>query len=98
VQFGDLASIPRLYGMALADAQAALSAAGFRPAVGVAVSSTISAGLVVGTQPRSRALRGSTVVIFTSTGAAAPPPAARAPGPPQCAPNDPKCKPRGRRG
>ena len=74
VQFGDLVSIPRVYGMSVGDAIAALTAAGFQPVVGVAVSSGIQAGLVVGTQPSSQAIRGSTVVIYTSTGVAAAPP------------------------
>jgi len=68
VQFGDIVSIPRVYGMTVGEAQATLTEAGFKTEVGVAVSSGISAGLVVGTQPKSRALRGSTVVMFTSTG------------------------------
>jgi membrane peptidoglycan carboxypeptidase len=84
VQFGDLVSIPRVYGLAVADAIAALTGAGFQPVVGVAVGSSIQAGLVVGTQPASQALRGSTVTIFTSTGVAAPPP------PPTAAPGAPK--------
>jgi membrane peptidoglycan carboxypeptidase len=81
VQFGDLISIPRVYGLAVADAMAALTGAGFQPVVGVAVASPIQAGLVVGTQPASRAPRGSAVTIFTSTGVAAPPTAA--PGAPK---------------
>ena len=70
VQFGDLVSVPRVYGMSVSEAQAALTAAGFQPVVGVAVSSGLQAGIVVGTQPppQSRALRGSTVTIYTSTG------------------------------
>ena len=84
VQFGALVPIPRVYGMPVGDAQAALSAAGFNPVVGVAVSSSITAGLVVGTQPKSRAPTGSTVVMFTSTGVAPPPPppTSAVPGPP----------------
>jgi membrane peptidoglycan carboxypeptidase len=78
VQFGDMVSIPRVYGMPVAAAQAALVAAGFQPVVGIAVSSGIPAGLVVGTQPSSRAARGSTVTLYTSTGAAAAPPSPNA--------------------
>jgi len=74
VQFGDIVSIPRVYGMSVGDAMAAITAAGFQPVVGIAVSSGIQAGLVVGTQPSSRAIRGSTVTLYTSTGAAAAPP------------------------
>jgi len=72
VQFGDLVSIPRVYGMSVATAQAALTAAGFQAVVGAPVASSIQAGLVVGTQPSSRAIRGSTVTIYTSTGVAQP--------------------------
>lgn len=76
VQLGDIVSIPSVYGMSVDEARTTLTGAGFRPVVGIAVSSSTPAGLAVGTQPRSRALRGSTVVIFTSTGVvAAPPPA-----------------------
>ena len=98
VQFGDLVSVPRVYGMSVAEAKSTLSAAGFKPVVGVAVSSTISAGLVVGTQPKTRALRGSTVVMYTSTGSApAPPPSATPVTLPKCGPGVPKpCVKRGR--
>jgi len=73
VVFGDLISIPSLYGLSVADAKAALIAAGFKPVVGRAVASSIPKGLVVGTSPSSRALRDSTVVIYTSTGVVAAP-------------------------
>ena len=74
VQFGDMVSIPSVTGLPLGDAMAAVSAAGFQPVVGNAVDSSIAVGLVVGTQPSYRALRGSTVVVYTSTGVAPPPP------------------------
>ena len=74
VQFGDIVSIPRVYGMPVSAALAALTAAGFQPVVGIAVSSNIQTGLVVGTQPSSRAPRGSTVTLYTSTGVAKPAP------------------------
>ncbi len=80
VQFGDIVSIPRVYGMTVAEAQATLEAAGFKSVVGIAVSSGISAGLVVGTQPKSRAARGTTVTMYTSTGIE-PPPSPPAPEP-----------------
>jgi len=68
VQYGDLVPIPGVAGMSVRNAKAALASAGFRPVVGSAVHSSIPVGLVVGTQPSYRALRGSTVVIFTSSG------------------------------
>jgi len=74
VQFGDMVSIPSVTGLSLGEAMAALSSAGFRPVVGNAVASSIPVGLVVFTQPAFRALRGTAVTIFTSTGVAAAPP------------------------
>jgi membrane peptidoglycan carboxypeptidase len=74
VQFGDFASIPSVAGMSLEDAMAALTAAGFKPAVGAAVNSSIPVGMALRTQPDSRALRGSKVMIVISTGYLPPPP------------------------
>ena len=82
VQFGDIVSIPRVYGMPVSAALAALTAAGFQPVVGIAVASSIQTGLVVGTQPSSRAPRGSTVTLYTSTGVSQAPPAPK-PTPPK---------------
>lgn len=81
VLYGDLVSVPSVTGLSLGDAMAAVSAAGFQPVVGNAVDSSIGAGLVVGTQPSYRALRGSTVVVYTSTGSAPPPPTTAPPTP-----------------
>ena len=81
VQFGDLVSIPSVTGLSLGDAMAAVASAGFQPVVGNAVNSSIAVGLVVGTQPSYRALRGSTVVVYTSTGVAPPPPTTAPPTP-----------------
>ncbi len=103
VQYGDIVPVPRVYGMSVAEAQATLTAAGFKPVVGIAVSSGISAGLVVGTQPKFRAPRGTTVVMYTSTGsepvAPAPPPTTKpaATKLPKCGPGVPEpCIKRGR--
>ena len=74
VLHGNLVSIPSVTGLSLGEAMAALSSAGFRPVVGKAVASSIPVGLVVFTQPAFRALRGTAVTIFTSTGVAAAPP------------------------
>ena len=73
VLYGDMVSIPSVTGLSLGDAMAAVAAAGFQPVVGNAVGSSIPVGLVVGTQPSYRALRGSTVVVYTSTGVAPTP-------------------------
>jgi len=81
VLHGDLVSIPSVTGLSLGDAMAAVASAGFQPVVGNAVNSSIAVGLVVGTQPAYRALRGSAVTIFTSTGVAPPPPTTAPPTP-----------------
>ena len=96
MQFGDIISIPSVVGMSVSQAQAALTAAGFVPVVGSAVDSSIPADLVVSTQPSSRALRGSQVVIYPSTGSVPPPPVVTPSQTPTstptstCEPGDPK--------
>jgi len=82
---GDIVSIPSVTGLALGDAMAALASAGFSPVVGNAVDSSIPVGLVVGTQPAYRALRGSSVTVYTSTGVP-PPPTPTTTAPPTPAP------------
>ena len=74
VESGDIVSIPGVAGMTVDDAKAALTAAGFKPVIGNTVDSTIPVGRAVGTQPDSQALRGTSVVIMTSTGHVPPPP------------------------
>jgi membrane peptidoglycan carboxypeptidase len=74
VQSGDVVQIPNVAGMTVASAAASLAAAGFKPVVGSATSSSVPVGQVAGTQPASQALRGTTVVILTSAGMPAPPP------------------------
>ena len=71
---GDMVSVPNVAGMSLGDAMGALSSAGFEPVVGNAVNSGIPVGLAVFTQPAYRALRGSSIVVYTSSGAPPPPP------------------------
>jgi len=87
---GDMVSIPSVVGLSLGDAMAALSSAGFEPVVGNAVASSIPVGRVVGTQPAYRALRGSSVVVLTSTGVPKPTPTAK--------PTEPTPKPTKTRG
>jgi membrane carboxypeptidase/penicillin-binding protein len=74
VQSGDVVQIPNVAGMTVASATAALTAAGFKPVVGSATSSSVPLGQVAGTQPASQALRGTAVVILTSAGMPVPPP------------------------
>jgi membrane peptidoglycan carboxypeptidase len=103
VQSGDLVSIPDVAGMTVSDAMAALTAVGFKAQVGPAVSSGIIQGRAVDTQPAAQAIRGSTVVILTSTGQVPPAPAPAKP--PAAAPNAapspvvtlPRCRPGGPR-
>jgi len=81
---------------------AAVASAEFTPVVGGAVSSSYAAGRVVGTLPKSKALRGTTVVILTSAGVVRPipTPAASTPvNPPPGAGRGklPKCTPGGPR-
>jgi len=90
---GDLVSIPSVTGLSLGEAMAALSSAGFTPVVGKAVASSIPVGLVVGTQPAFRALRGNAVTVFTSAGVAPTP--TTAPTAPTPKPTKPT-KPHGR--
>ena len=81
VQSGDIVSIPDVTGMTVADAKAALTLAEFKPVVGSEVNSNIRKGRAVYTDPGSKALRGSTVVIMTSSGYVPPPPAKPKPKP-----------------
>jgi membrane peptidoglycan carboxypeptidase len=98
VQSGDLVPIPGIAGMSVADAAAALSAATFKPVVGIAIASGYPVGKVVGTQPTGQALRGTTVVILPSAGTpatkASPPPNNTGPNPrgrlPKCRPGGPR--------
>jgi membrane peptidoglycan carboxypeptidase len=82
IQVGDFVSIPDVAGMTMTDAKAALSAAEFKPEVGRDTNSDIPQGRAVFTQPDSRALRGSTVLIRPSTGYVPPPPRRQVKTPP----------------
>ena len=79
---GDLVSVPHVYGMSLGQARSVLSSVGFRPVATYPVSSSLPMGLVVGTQPSYRALRGSSLTIYTSSGTA-PKPSTTTPKPPK---------------
>ena len=92
VKVGDFVSIPDVSGMTMADATDALRAAEFRPVIGDETNSGIPQGRAVFTEPDSRALRGSEVVIRPSTGFVPPPPEVRAP-PPAVKPPPPAVKP-----
>jgi membrane peptidoglycan carboxypeptidase len=98
VQSGEMVPIPNVAGMNMNDAKSALTAAGFTPSVGQAVSSSYSVGTVISTQPTQTARRGSQVQMVVSSGNAQPPPVA---SPTNTAQNPganlPKCRPGGPR-
>ncbi|MEP7368041.1 MAG: penicillin-binding protein [Dermatophilaceae bacterium] len=94
VQSGDLVAVPSVAGLSVQSARATLRSAGFQPVYGYAVHSRMPVGLVVGTQPAYRARRGSTVVIFTSSGSrAAPAQTAPPPSKPTASPPGPSPDP-----
>ena len=86
VQSGNIVPIPSVAGMTVSQAMAALSAAQFNPVIGAAVASSYPVGQVVGTQPTTQALLGSTITIQTSAGMPPPPTSA----PPTTTPPTPK--------
>lgn len=73
---GDIISIPSVSGMSVEEATKVLEKAGFKAQVAGRTYSTLSSGTVVYTDPSGRAVRGSTVGLYTSLGyVPAPPPA-----------------------
>jgi beta-lactam-binding protein with PASTA domain len=98
VQSGEMVPIPNVSGMNVYDARSALTAAGFTPSVGKAVSSSYSVGTVIRTQPTQMAHRGSQVEMVVSSGYVRPKPVA---SPRNTAQNPlaklPKCRPGGPR-
>ena len=71
--------IPSVIGMSIDSAAAALREAGFRWDVGSSINSGYAQGLVAGTSPSGVAGRGSTVVLYPSTGVQDRPPRSRGP-------------------
>jgi membrane peptidoglycan carboxypeptidase len=67
-QTENIVAVPKVAGLSVAQATAALAAAHFRPVTGSALSSGLPAGRAMGTQPTGHAVRSATIVIFTSTG------------------------------
>ncbi len=70
---GDLVSVPSVVGLSRDAATAALQSVGFSAYVSGNINSTIPAGLVAGTNPSGRAIRGSSIGLFISTGYVPPP-------------------------
>ncbi len=68
MQNGDYVTLPSVIGLSVGSAQARLSAAGFTSFVAGQVSSSMSAGVVVSTEPSGRALRNSSVGLIVSNG------------------------------
>jgi beta-lactam-binding protein with PASTA domain len=72
---GDMVAIPYVSGMSVAQATAALTAAGFSAQVTGQTNSSLPQGTVVFTTPSGTAVRGSSVGLVLSTGYVPPPPA-----------------------
>ncbi|TQJ49231.1 penicillin-binding protein [Phycicoccus sp. SLBN-51] len=75
---GDVISIPSVSGMSVQDATKALEDAGFKAQVAGNTYSNMSSGTVVYTNPSGRAVRGTTVGLYVSTGYVPAPPKPKA--------------------
>jgi hypothetical protein len=75
---GDVISIPSVSGLSVRDATTALEGAGFKAQVAGNTNSNMSAGTVVYTNPSGRAVRGTTVGLYVSTGYVPAPPKPKA--------------------
>jgi membrane peptidoglycan carboxypeptidase len=71
---GDVISVPSVSGMSVREATEVLEEAGFKAQVAGRTYSTMSEGTVVYTDPGGRAVRGSTVGLYTSLGYVPAPP------------------------
>jgi membrane peptidoglycan carboxypeptidase len=71
---GDIISIPSVSGMSVQEATKALEDAGFKAQVAGNTYSNMSSGTVVYTNPSGRAVRGTTVGLYVSTGYVPAPP------------------------
>lgn len=65
---GDLRTIPDVTGQGPTQAKAALEKAGFKVKEGGQVDSNVQAGAIAYTQPTGKALKGTTVTMYVSTG------------------------------
>ncbi|MBT9257808.1 penicillin-binding protein [Phycicoccus sp. MAQZ13P-2] len=72
-QRGNLTPIPNVYARSTDSATAILQGAGFGAQVGQRIASSAPAGTVAGTSPSGSAMKGSTVTLLISSGAAAAP-------------------------
>jgi membrane peptidoglycan carboxypeptidase len=95
---GDIISIPSVSGMSVEEATKVLEDAGFKAQVEGRTYSSMSAGTVVYTNPSGRAVRGTTVGLYTSTGYVpappqAPKPSTKTPKPKATTTASPKPKP-----
>jgi membrane peptidoglycan carboxypeptidase len=71
---GDIISIPSVSGMSVGEATKVLEEAGFKAQVAGRTYSPMSEGTVVYTDPSGRAVRGSTIGLYTSLGYVPAPP------------------------
>jgi hypothetical protein len=71
---GDVISVPSVSGMSIREATSVLEDAGFKAQVAGRAYSSMSEGTVVYTNPNGRAVRGSTVGLYVSTGYVPAPP------------------------
>jgi len=71
---GDFVSVPNVSGMTVDEATKVLEDAGFKADVAGQTFNTMSQGTVVYTDPSDRALRGSTIGLYTSLGYVPAPP------------------------
>ena len=89
VQSGEQVTIPKVSGMTQARAIEALKAVGLTGYVQGQVASGVRRGLVVGTNPRGRAIKGSSVGLLLSSGSPPAPKPAPAPAEPAPEPSPP---------
>jgi membrane peptidoglycan carboxypeptidase len=71
---GDFVSIPSVLGMGPTQAADKLTAAGFTSSAGGQINSSYPAGSVASTDPSGRAMKGSEITLYISTGYVPPPP------------------------
>jgi beta-lactam-binding protein with PASTA domain len=89
VQSGEQVTIPKVSGMTQARAIEALKAVGLTGYVQGQVASGVRRGLVVGTNPRGRAIKGSSVGLLLSSGSPPAPKPAPVPAEPAPEPSPP---------
>ena len=87
---GDFVSVPNVSGMSVREATQVLEDAGLKAQVEGRTYSTMSEGTVVYSDPSGRALRGTTVGLYTSLGYVPAPPKPKSTPKPDKTPDKPK--------